>query len=85
MQRSSKQTTVQLYVQQPFNKMLTFLPKPCQMAASNEKQRNILLPITIIPTTYLHTEKQDEAHEPECNVTDVKAHGYAITHNTFLQ
>lgn len=57
--------TVQLYVQQPFNKMLTFLPKPCQMAASNEKQRNILLPITIIPTTYLHTKnKQEKGPKP---------------------
>ena len=34
--------------------------------------------------------KQDEAHEPECshvtyvNGTDVKTHGYAVTHNTCL-
>ena len=35
-------------------------------------------------------KKQDETHEPECsrkeiNGTDVKTHGYAVTHNTFLQ
>ena len=36
-----------------------------------------------------HRKKQDEAHEPEAhtyvNGTDVKTHGYAVTHNTFLQ
>ena len=34
-------------------------------------------------------KKQDEAHEPECSHvcygTDVKTHGYAVTHNIFLQ
>ena len=34
-------------------------------------------------------KKQDEAHEPDAhtyvNGTDVNTHGYAVTHNTFLQ
>lgn len=51
MQRSSKQTNVQ----QQFNKMLTFLPKPCQMAASNKKKETYYYNNTYYN---LHTKKK---------------------------
>ena len=65
---------------------------PFELLSGFSFHTNSLVYFHFIPELVLtgnSRKKQDEAHEPECytyvNGTDVKTHGYAVTHNIFLQ